>query len=241
MSQIDLKYATIYVRDGYTGPGGSPAVNNALGYASGAVTMTIDGVTGSLSVGDLFTVVGSTATHRITSHTETSTNTTSITFTPGLTGAVVDDAVITIGPHTLEVHIGEGNAQWTEKRNIEYKKDRGRLDEVREGDQEPVEVRLDAMWEFLRSVSGADTPTIEEALKGIGAASAWVSSDPDTCRPYAVDIEIFYEPNCDNVYRERIILNDFRWESMEHDAKAGMINTQGKCNITQATVSRIAP
>jgi hypothetical protein len=242
MSQIDLKHAIIYIQDGYAGTTAlnGAAVNNMAGYPMGAVTMLVDGLTGAVAVGDRFTVATDTVEHTVTAHTETLSSTTSITFSPGLGAAVLDNAVITWIPHQLEMHIGEGNCSYTEKRNIEYKKDRGKLGNVRQGDEEPVEVKIDAWWEFLRSVAGAVTPTIEEALKKVGAASSWVSSDSDLCRPYAVDVVILYTPPCSTEQKEKIVLSDYRYESLEHDPKTGMLTTSGKCNITDATVTRMA-
>lgn len=72
------------------------AVANASGYAAGTVTMTIDVIVGALTVGQWFTVAGDMIPQRITARTNnTAGNTISITFTPGLATAVVDDAVIT--------------------------------------------------------------------------------------------------------------------------------------------------
>lgn len=245
-AQIDLKNATVYIRDGYSGGTGAKvgAVNNASGYAAAATTMTVDGFSAAVTTGDYFTVVGSKATgtnvltrHKITAHTETSSATTSITFTPGLSASVLDNAVITIQPNQIEVTIGEGNLQYTEKRNIEYVRDRGLLDTVREGDQEPVEVRLDATWEFLRGDT-SDPPTIEEVLKQVGNAASWVSSSTDACEPYAVNIDIWYNPPCGTTKDEIIKLVDFRWESFDHNMKDGQLSISGKCNVTQATVTR---
>lgn len=239
MSTIDLKHAYIYVEDGYAGPAGAtaPKVNLMAGYTMGAVTMLVDGITGALVTGDRFGVVGSTAAHVITAHTETLGATTSITFTPGLTGAVADNADITFLPHQLEVKMGDGNCTYDESRTIEYKLNRGVIDEVREGDQVPMDVKIDGNWEFLRSDSG-DPPTFEEALKLIGGASTWISSDSDECRPKAVNIVIDYIPPCGGEKRERITLPDYRWEKLAHDPKAGTISTTGKCNALQATVVR---
>lgn len=240
MAQIDLKNATIYIRDGYTGfsGGSAAAVNHMAGYSAGATSITVDGITGALPVGDIFTVAGDDVRHRVTATTEVLGNTTIITFTPALGDDIVDDAVITWLPHELEVNVGEGTLSYTEKRNMEYKKNRGVLDTVREGDEEPVDVKLDAQWEFLRSEAGSAIPTIEEALKQVGSASEWVTSASDTCEPYAVDVVIVYTPPCEGIPDETITLTDYRWESLEHDAKAGTISTSGKCNVTQATVVR---
>jgi len=145
-------------------------------------------------------------------------------------------------PNELEVKIGEGNLTYSEKKNIEYTLNRGLLDEVREGDEVPVEVSMDYVWDYLRgsSASGA-APTVEEALKNIGNAAAWVSSDSDACRPYAVDIKVIYAPtpySCGD--KETITLQDYRYESLDHDLRAGTVSTSGKCNVTQATVVREA-
>lgn len=240
--QIDLKHAHIFIRDAYVGPGTTQfLVNNVSGYSSGAVTMLIDGGIGIIATGDSFTVAGDNGvTHSVTSHIETTGNTTSVTFTPALGAMVADNAALTILPHQLEMKIGEGNCSYSEKRTIEYKKDRGLLDKVREGDQDPVEVKIDAMWEFLRSMPMAAVPTPEEALKQIGPAANWISTSPDLCEPYAVDIQILYTPPCTGEYKELITLPMYRWETLEHDPKAGMIQTSGKCNVVQATVVRQA-
>lgn len=239
MAQFDLKNATFKIKDGYSGPGGSPAVNLMAGYMAGAVTMTVDGFVGAVANGDTFTVVGSDATHTITAHTETATNTTSITFSPGLTGAVVDDAIITVLPHELEILIGEGNCSYNEKINRVYVKNRGRLSKVRNGDEEPVEVKFDFIWEHIKASVGKP-PTVEDVLKKRGVASTWVSTSADPCEPYAVDIVIEYTPPCEAETMETITLLDFRHEELDHNAKEGTISCSGKCNVTEPTVVRAA-
>ena len=145
------------------------------------------------------------------------------------------------GAEELTVKIGEGNLTYSEARNIEYTLDRGTLDEVREGDEVPIDVSLDFVWEYLKGSTGSGTPTVEDVLKNTGEASDWVSTDADTCRPYAVDIEITYQPSpatCGDM--EIILLSDFRYESLDHDLRAGTVATTGKCNVTKATITRQA-
>jgi hypothetical protein len=143
------------------------------------------------------------------------------------------------GSNSITVKIGEGNITWQEKKNRTYYKDRGRLDTVRDGDEEPVDVKLDATYEFLKASTG-DTPTIEDVLKNRGEAVSWVSSASDTCEPFALDIEITYDPPCDDQEREIILISDFRYETLDHDPKAGNISISGKANVTEANVSRSA-
>ena len=140
----------------------------------------------------------------------------------------------------LDIKVGDGTVTFDETKVMEYVKDRGLLSTVREGDEEPMDVRIDIVWEFLKASTITDTPTVEDALKNRGGASAWVSSDADECAPFALDIEIFYDPDCTTEDIEQIILPDFRYEKLTHDLKAGTIQAQGKCNATEATITRIA-
>lgn len=247
-AQIDLKLATIYIKDGYSGTTGAQtgAINNGGGYTAATTVLAVDAFTAAVATGDIVTIAGSKASgtnrltrHKITAHTESTGATVSITVTPGLSAAVADNAIVTVQPHQLEVKIGTGNLTYTEKRNMDYVLNRGNLDTVRQGDQAPVEVKMDFTWEFLYSdVSGL--PSVEDALKQRGEAAAWTSSSSDTCEPYAVDLEIWYNPPCSGEKDEVITLSDFRWEQGDHNAKDGQVSMSGKCNVTEASVVRVA-
>jgi len=239
MAQFDLKKALIFIVDGYSKA--NAQVNNVGGYSIGATTMLVDTIVGIVPTGASFRFedVSHDTIYTVTAHTETLGNTTSITFTPGLAVAVIDNQVFDFLGHRLEIKVGEGNLTYDEKRNMEYKKDRGALDTVREGDEEPIDVRLDIQWEWLSS-GGADIfPSPEEALKKEGLASTWESSSVDPCEPYAIDLVIVYDPDCSGVTGEMITLEDYRWESLNHDLKAGTLATSGKCNRTRAIKERV--
>ncbi len=141
------------------------------------------------------------------------------------------------GSNQIEVKIGEGNFTWTETKNMDYILDRGSLDEVREGDEAPVEVSFDILWDYIKSASGG-TVTIEDALKKIGEASDWASSDSDLCRPYAVDLVLVYDPTCTTGDVEAITFTDFRYESLDHDLRGGSIACSGKCNVVTPSLTR---
>lgn len=165
--------------------------------------------------------------------------------------AVIDLKKATIkikdgGSEEIEINVGDGNVTYTEKRNYEYLKNKGALDTVREGDEEPMDVKFEFRWEYLSgSTSTGNYPSIEEALKGTGAAKDWASTSDDACEPYCVDIEIAYDPtsgapaNCTGD-TETITLRMFRCESFEHDLRAGTVSCTGKCNVTDAEVVRAA-
>lgn len=147
------------------------------------------------------------------------------------------------GDNEVEVRVGEGNLTYTERVNREYKLDRGVLNEVRNGDEAPVEVSFDFIWEYIKGPgigSGMNTVTIEDALKQRGGAASWTSTDTDVCRPYAVDLEIHYTPDCVVGDIETILLADFRYEELSHDASEGTCSCSGQCNVTEATTTRYA-
>lgn len=137
----------------------------------------------------------------------------------------------------LNVKLGNGNITYDEKRMMDYIRDRGKLDTVREGDEQPIDVKLDAEWEHI---TGVAVMSVEDAMKQRGLASAWVSSSNDVCEPYAVDVVIKHVPPCSGSENapETIVLPDFRWESVNHDLKGSTISFSGKCNATQASATR---
>lgn len=236
MAQIELRHATIRLVDGYSN---SAAVNNVAGYTAGATTMLIDslGVSEVLPLFASFTIASHAEHYIITARSGTPT--TSITFTPPLAADVADDVVITIGGRTLEIKIGTGNVVYAEKRNMDYTLDRGSLDTVREGDDVPMDVTLDFIWEFITASSGA-TPTPDDVFKKIGEASGWQTSSSDPCEPYAVDVMIEHIPPCSGEQVETIVFPDFRWESLSHDLRTAAVAVTGKCNAKEAIVSRAA-
>jgi hypothetical protein len=138
----------------------------------------------------------------------------------------------------IDVKIGQGNLTYDEKRTMQYIMDRGNLDDVREGDDVPMDVRVDATWEKITAASGDSVPTVEDAMKHRGLAADWDSSAVDPCQPFAVDVVILDVPPCGSEDSETIILPDFRYESVAHDLKAGTLAFSGKCNAKEAIPTR---
>lgn len=243
MARIELKNTTIYLQDGLSGTG---AVNNVAGYTTGTTTMAVDTIVLNTPIttkvpadGPRFTVVGSTATHLITGTTESGTTdvTDSITFTPGLTGAVVDDAVITFLPQRVEITVGEGNVTYTEAREFVYDLDRGNLDTVREGDDQPLQVSLAVTFEAI--TTGTNEPVSpHDALTQQGNAADWVSSGSDACEAYAIDIVVEHTVACGTKQDETVTFPEFRFESFVPDYQAASIAVQGRCKVTEPTVVR---
>lgn len=145
------------------------------------------------------------------------------------------------GDDHIDVKIGEGNLDFTEKRNIEVVKSRGELYTMREGDEEAMEVSFQFVWESLESATGEDPPTIEDVLKHQGNAVNWNSTNPDPDAPFCIDIEVDYvKPTAcggDPDEPETLLLKQFNYEQLAHSLKDATVDCSGKCNETVATNS----
>lgn len=141
-------------------------------------------------------------------------------------------------PNTLAIKVGEGTLSFTEHKARNYKKDRGKLYKVVNGDETPIDVSFDLIWEYLKADTGKP-PSPEDAMKQIGQASTWVSTDPDTCSPYCIDVFVVFSPPCVVDKTEHIQLPQFRYEQLQYNAKEAMVSASGKCNATDAILSRV--
>ena len=243
MARIELRDALIYIQDGLSGNAtideATPAANDTDVNIDSPVLNTDD--TALVPVGARFTV--STANqdteYTVTARTPTSSSpTTNIAFTPAWgTPTPANADTITFLPQQIEVKIGEGNVTYTEAKEYDYLLDRGDLDTVREGDQQPMDVSIDFVYEHVTTGTSEDI-TVVDALKRQSDASEWVSSSDDLCEPYAVDIVIDHVTPCGSEENELTTLPDYRYESLEFDLGEATISTSGRCNVVEASVSR---
>ena len=234
---IDLKQVDFFLQDGFLKAGTVTAIN-----AIGVSTVTVTGFTGTIPNGVLLKFAADVTDYSVTASSLTGGNVTSITFTPPLVVATTASQVVTAGPNLIFVKMGEGNLTYDEKVNREYKMDRGRLDQVRNGDEVPMDVNFQFAFIYISSPSGSTTPTFEEFLKQRGPAVNYVSTGAD-CEPFCVDIVMVNNANaltCGSLSspKERITLKQFRYESLAHDVKAGTVAATGKCNIREAVTLR---
>jgi hypothetical protein len=127
---------------------------------------------------------------------------------------------------------------YTENKEYEYELDRGILDTVREGDEQPLDATIDFVYEFVTTGTGeAITPV--DALKGVGGAVEFVSSSSDLCEPYAVDIEIEHDPGaCSGAGNEVTTFPDFRHDTLEFDLDEATISVTGRSNATEPIIQR---
>lgn len=141
------------------------------------------------------------------------------------------------GSNRLELKTGDGTVSYSEKKNREYLMEKGAIDSVRNGDQVPMDVSFQLRWTFLKS-NTTGVPSPEDVLKQRGEAAAWETSSADDCEPYCVDLVAVHRPVCTSEVIERVELLYFRYETLDHDFKAGNISCSGKCNAQEATISR---
>jgi hypothetical protein len=239
LARIELRDATIRIRDGLSG---TAAINDAS-IMAGDSGLTVNTVvlntadTDQIPIGARFTIAGETGLPIHTVLTRVGNPTTSITFSPVLAAGVVDLAVITFLPQQIEIKIGDGNLTYTEAKEYEYLLDRGNLDTVREGDEQPLEVNLEFVYEFVRTGTN-ELITPVDALKGIGGAVEWVSSSDDPCEPYCVDLIIEHAPPCGTAQDETTVFPEFRRDSLEFDLSAATIAVTGRSNVSEATITR---
>ena len=143
------------------------------------------------------------------------------------------------GQKSISVKIGEGNLTYSEKRPVEFIRDRGAIDTVKNADEEPMDLSFDIMWEWISTEHGA-TATVEDALKRLNDAHDWASTADDDCQPYCVDVELWNAPGCGSLDDELIVFEEFYYETLDHDVREGTVSAAGRCNRTVATPRRVA-
>jgi hypothetical protein len=117
----------------------------------------------------------------------------------------------------LIVKFGEGNFTYTIRRNIIYELDRGKLDDVRRGDEAPMDITFGGKYEYVMSIPAGSDPlrtdlanayrnqlTIQEAVRGKkfdgstahpwlvpGLSPSGVEREPWlACTPYCTTLEL---------------------------------------------------
>lgn len=213
------------------GPG--PGTDWIVTWDAAGVQLPITG-TGTNLTGGSATAVSTT----VVTPGQSGTETTQITVSPGLEVATTAGGSMTFGGRKLEIKVGEGNLTYSENRPRDYLRNRGNLDTVRDADQEPMDVTFDFVWEFLTAVTASAIPTIEDVLKQRGEASTWISTSDDLCESYCVNIEVNYDPACGGANTELIVLEEFRYETLDHNLSDAQVSCTGKCNKTEANLTR---
>jgi hypothetical protein len=266
MAQIDIKEATIKIFDGTLGTAtldstnadadltftaksthiGSDKISVTLTDPAGnnqPLAVTLDGREIDVSLAtDGGGLITSTAAQIKTAIEANAAVNALVTVALETAGAGVVEAISKItldGQKSLSVKIGEGNLTYSEHRNVEFTRDRGSLDTVRNADEEPMDISMDATWEYITAVTGAGTPTIEDALKKVSEAVTWLTTATDPCQPYCVDLEVHNAPECAGIEDEILTFEEFYYETLDHDLRDGTISMAGRCNRTKTIARRV--
>lgn len=220
------------------GTGSAPVETDATLSIETVVLNSVD--TDLVPVGARFTIAGeSVATVHVVSARDPSDEgpTTEITFTPALgAGAYQTGAAITFQSQQIEIKIGDGDLKYTEADEFSYDLDRGLLDTVRKGEDQPMEIALNFVFDQVKSGTG-EVITPIEALKGSGNASEWVTSSSELCDPYAVDLIVEDVRTCVAGESRDYLFPDFRSEKRDYSIKDATIAVSGKCNATEPTIT----
>ncbi len=150
----------------------------------------------------------------------------------------------------MGLKFGEGNFTWSIAKNFDYQLDRGKLDDVRSGDEAPIDVSFQGKYTFCKS-RGNESYSPHEIIDGHdfedgtvlfnGAAENWLSEFG--CPPYACELEFHNNPAMEcpgtTAHGEAQLFRYFRAESIQCDARAGTIDVSGKCHILRPFIKRV--
>jgi hypothetical protein len=169
-------------------------------------------------------------------------STTEIVLTAGLGTATASTGSVTFLGRKIDVTVGEGNIEYTEKKTRMFRLNRGSLNTVKNDDEEPMDVTFAFEWDYITaSGTGGVVPTVEDVLKRTGPASEWTSAADDICDPYCVIIELNNVPVCTgsgNYQNEDIVLDKFYYEELSHSLEDSQISCTGRCNSIEAEATR---
>jgi hypothetical protein len=163
----------------------------------------------------------------------------------------------------MAVQFGEGNLTWTiNDAPPEYMPDRGLLDDVRSGDQVPLDLSFEGKYSRIIRPSGDPEPySIAEMVKGYefqdnddhgtmqlaGIREPWLVFDANStqiaCPPYACEVEVHNNPKLQcgldsGILGEAQLFRYFRADSVAVDTRAGQISVTGKAHILIPMIRR---
>ena len=116
-------------------------------------------------------------------------------------------------PKTLKIKISEGDFSFKVNTPNFIVMNRGVIDSRKKGDETPSDISFTVkfeQWSFDNADAGI---SIYDALKGVGGANDWVSTDG--CGPFAVDIMFELINPCDTTKSEKLTFLKFSADSVD--------------------------
>lgn len=142
----------------------------------------------------------------------------------------------------IEIKLVDSGLTWTEHDNKIYVLDRGVLDHMRQGDEQPVDIALNLKFvELIAHDSQAPTPY--EAVKAVGAAASWVSTNDDGGGVYTTNLEFTISNPDPSAQDELITFAKFTPETPADFGEGDEHNTlviSGKAFITAPSAEKLA-
>lgn len=140
-------------------------------------------------------------------------------------------------PNTLTIKVDDGNLTWTRLREVDPKKDRGKLDYLKQGDEQNMKVSIDLRWDTLKASSG-DPVTPFDFLEKQNGASAYLSTS-GLCEVDTIDIAVYVDHACGTTVEDEIItFSKFAFQEIGGDLKGGKLSVSGICNSIKPTSVR---
>ena len=162
-------------------------------------------------------------------------------------------------PQFILVKFGDGEMTVNDRTNINYELDRDKLDDVRLGDESPLEISLTARYDYIR-YPYAGSFSIIEAMEGVSSDgspiswASWQNTDEGVaaearepwldCSPYCCCLELHNDLRIQcpdsNLPSEITWYPYFRKENAPCSVKNGTIQFSGKCNVIDPIAKSIA-
>lgn len=212
--------------------------------SAGTYTITLAGdlanSTGNTLTSDPASLTGGAGTAAVVA-VQDGTETWAVTFTPAIASGSVpaNNDVITWTGIRLTIKSGSGTIEWTETDDPIFDTDRDVLDSVREGVEQPMQVTLSTVFDWIRSSTG-DAVTPYEVLHQRYQASTWQSAAETPCEPYCVTLIIEDLPPCGSEEAEVITFPYFYKTSVNPKFSDGLVAITGKCKATRPNFERLA-
>lgn len=143
----------------------------------------------------------------------------------------------------IEIKFDDGNFTWGENYNVDVILDRGQLDTLRDGDEQPMDITFGGRFDNVKSTTG-DPFTLSEFLKNRGP-TALTSTITGDCGSFTTDIVALNVPSCTIggtvVENETLTFTQFFAQQIGGDFQAGQLNVSGICNSQFPIGVRSAP
>ena len=145
------------------------------------------------------------------------------------------------GSNYIAVRIGEGTLTYATKRDIQQRKSRGNLFQLREGEEQVTEVNFQFIWDNITS-SGDELPTVEEVLNGEAAGWASASAAVDPSGPYIVNLQLVNQVPCYGIgggfITETFNFPIFAYTDLSHSIKDSSVDCKGISNRPKPIIVR---